>query len=98
LSDIEPRKMNNEYYNLDQPIEKIVKSEMIKFSINNLVVTPFNQATMSVMLVNLENAVVDGMYLILEGEEYNAWNSDQYLIDWVKVQIEKKYPAIRYRV
>jgi hypothetical protein len=50
------------------------------------------------MLVNLENAVVDGMYLILEGEEYNAWNSDQYLIDWVKVQIEKKYPAIRYRV
>lgn len=83
--------MNPGYYPLDAPIEKVVRSEMIKFSINNLIVTPFNQATMSVMLADMSDAVVDGMYLILEGEEYNAWNSDQYLIDWVKVQIHKKY-------
>ena len=83
--------MNPGYYPLDAPIEKVVRSEMIKFSINNLIVTPFNQATMSVMLADMSDAVVDGMYLILEGEEYNAWNSDEYLIDWVKVQIHKKY-------
>lgn len=83
--------MNSEYYDLDKPIEKVVRSEMIKFSINNLVVTPFNSATMSVMLVDLENAVVDGMYLVLEGEEYMLWNSDQYLVDWVKLQIHNKY-------
>jgi len=82
--------MNTEYP-LDNPIEKVVRSEMIKFTINNLVVTPFNQATMSVMLLDLENAVVDGMYLVLEGEEYMLWNSDQYLIDWVKLQIHNKY-------
>lgn len=82
--------MNTEYP-LDNPIEKVVRSEMIKFSINNLVVSPFNQATMSVMLLDVENAVVDGMYLILEGEEYMLWNSDQYLIDWVKLQIHNKY-------
>jgi hypothetical protein len=83
--------MNPGYYPLDKPIEKVVRSEMIKFSINNLIVSPFNQATMSVMLVDVENAVVDGMYLVLEGEEYMLWNSDQYLIDWVKLQIDKKY-------
>jgi hypothetical protein len=83
--------MNTGYYPLDAPIEKVVISEMIKFSISNLVVSPFNSATMSVMLVNLENAVVDGMYLTLEGEEYMLWTSDQYLIDWVKVQIHNKY-------
>lgn len=83
--------MNTEYYPLDEPIEKVVRSEMIKFTINNLQVLPFNQATMSVMLLDVENAVVDGMYLILEGEEYMLWNSDEYLINWVKIQIHKKY-------
>ncbi len=86
--------MNPQNYPLDEPIEKIVKSQMIKFSINNLVVSPFNQATMSVMLLDVENAVVDGMYLILEGEEYILWNSDEYLINWVKFQINNKYNAI----
>lgn len=86
--------MNTEYYPLDEPIEKIVRSEMIKFTINNLQVLPFNQATMSVMLLDVENAVVDGMYLILEGEEYMLWNSDEYLINWVKLQIHKKYNVI----
>lgn len=85
--------MNTEYP-LDKPIEKVVRSEMIKFIINNLVVSPFNSATMSVMLLDVENAVVDGMYLVLEGEEYMLWNSDQYLIDWVKLQIHKKYNTI----
>jgi hypothetical protein len=86
--------MNPGYYPLDKPIEKVVISEMIKFSINNLVVSPFNQATMSVMLVNDKNETVDGMYLILEGEEYKLWVSDQYLIDWVKLQIHNKYNPI----
>lgn len=90
--------MNNDYYPLDNPIEKVVRSEMVKFSIINLVVLPFNQATMSCMLVDQNDSVVDGMYLVLEGEEYILWNSDQYLIDWVKLQIEKKYPAIKYRI
>lgn len=83
--------MNNQYYDLDKPIEKIVKSEMLKFSINNLVVSPFNSATMSVMLVDVNDNIVDGMYLILEGEEYSFWNSDEYLIEWVRIQIDKKY-------
>jgi hypothetical protein len=86
--------MNQEYYPLDKPIEKVVRSEMIKFTINNIVVTPFNQATMSVMLLDLENVVVDGMYLVLEGEEYMLWNSDEYLINWVKLQIHNKYNTI----
>lgn len=83
--------MNSAYYDLDVPIEKVVKSEMIKFSINNLVVSPFNSATMSVMLLDIFDSAVDGMYLVLEGEEYMLWNSDQYLIEWVKLQIYKKY-------
>lgn len=86
--------MNPEYYPLDKPIEKVVRSEMIKFTINNLVVSPFNSATMSVMLLDLENTVVDGMYLVLEGEEYMLWNSDEYLINWVKLQIHNKYNTI----
>lgn len=84
--------MNTEYYPLDVPIEKVVRSEMTQFTINNVIVTPFNSATMSVMLLDVSDSVVDGLYLTLEGEEYNAWNSDQYLVDWVKVQIRKKYP------
>ena len=81
----------NQEYPLDKPIEKVVRSEMVKFTINNLQVTPFNQATMSVMLLNDKNESVDGMYLVLQGEEYMLWNSDQYLIDWVKLQIHNKY-------
>jgi hypothetical protein len=84
----------NQEYPLDKPIEKVVRSEMVKFTINNLQVTPFNQATMSVMLLDIQNAVVDGMYLVLQGEEYMLWNSDQYLIDWVKLQIHNKYNTI----
>jgi hypothetical protein len=84
----------NQEYPLDKPIEKVVRSEMVKFTINNLQVTPFNQATMSVMLLNDKNESVDGMYLVLQGEEYMLWNSDQYLIDWVKLQIHNKYNTI----
>lgn len=86
--------MNTGYYPLDAPIEKVVRSEMIKFTINNIVVSPFKQATMSVNLVSVDNLLVDGMYLILEGEEYDAWISDEYLINWVKLQIHNKYNTI----
>tara|TARA_R110002126_G_scaffold266094_2_gene409250 strand:+ start:1466 stop:1729 length:264 start_codon:yes stop_codon:yes gene_type:complete len=86
--------MNQGYYDLDKPIEKVVRSEMIKFSINNLVCEPFDRATMSVMLLDESNSVVDGMYLILEGEEYKLWVSDEYLISWVKLQINNKYNTI----
>jgi Ni,Fe-hydrogenase I cytochrome b subunit len=83
--------MNSGYYDLDKPIAKVVKSEMVKFSINNIVVNPFKLATMSVMLVDELDTVIDGMFLILEGEEYELWNSDEYLVNWVRLQIDKKY-------
>lgn len=87
--------MNPEYYNLDEPIEKVVISNMIKFSINNVVVSPFNSATMTVVLVDELNHMIDGMFLTLDGEAYTAWLTDEYLVDWVKLQIQYHYGALK---
>lgn len=83
--------MQDTYYPLDPCAEKIVVKRVIKFTITNLNITLFNQATMMAMLYD-DDVMIDGLFLTLTGSEYLDWNSDdEYLVSWVERQIRIQY-------
>lgn len=83
--------MQDSYYPLDPPAEKVVVKRVIKFTITNLNITLFNQATMMAMLYD-DDIMFDGLFLTLAGQEYLEWNNDdEYLVDWVARQIRIQY-------
>jgi hypothetical protein len=84
--------MQDSYYPLEPLVEKIVINKVVKFTINNLNITLFSQATMTAVLYNVDDVLLDTLYLILAGQEYLDWNSDdEYLVDWVSEQIRLQY-------
>jgi hypothetical protein len=84
--------MQDSYYPLEPPVEKIVINKVVKFIIANLQITLFEQATMTAVLYNVDDVLLDTLYLILAGREYLDWNSDdEYLINWVAQQIRYTY-------
>lgn len=84
--------MSNSYYPLEPEVERIVIQRVVKFTINNLNITLFNQATMTAVLYNVDDVLLDGLFLTLAGQEYLDWNSDdEYLVNWVAQQIRYQY-------
>jgi len=87
--------MNNEYYNLDNPVEQIIRHVIVKFKINDIMINPFNSATIYVTLYDIKDEGVATQILLMEGYEYDQWgSSDEYLIDWTKRKIEQLYPSL----
>jgi hypothetical protein len=83
--------MSDSYYPLEPAVERIVIQRVVKFTINNLNITLFNQATMTAVLYN-DDVLLDGLFLTLAGQEYLDWNSDdEYLVNWVSQQIRYQY-------
>ena len=75
-------------YPLDNPQQLVITYELTKFRIDNIRIVPFINASMSVQLLTEDGQVGKGLYLVMEGEDYQKWNgSDEYLIWWVKQQI-----------
>lgn len=84
--------MNKSYYPLEPPVEKIVVQRVVKFTINNLNITLFSQATLTAVLYNIDDVLLDCIALTLSGQEYLDWNSsDEYLINWTSQQIRLQY-------
>ena len=84
--------MNVVYYDLDKPVEKVIIKNMIKFSIDNTTITPFIKANITTLLYDNIGNIVEVKNFIMSGEDYNNWNgSDEYLINWIKVQIDLMY-------
>lgn len=84
--------MNTDYYNLDKPVEQIICHIIVKFSINDITITPFQSANIYVNLINAKDECVSKQLFLMEGDAYNQWgDSDEYLIQWTKQQIEKLY-------
>jgi len=83
--------MQNTVYPLDYPVEKVVKSTFIKFSIGNIMLTLFNSANLHVMLYDEGSRAIDSLNLTISGEAYDLWNSDEYLVNWVRLQIQSMY-------
>lgn len=85
--------MNKEYYNLDKPVEQVIRHIIVKFSINDITITPFQSANVYVNLFNVRDEGVASQLFVMEGEAYNQWgDSDEYLIQWTRQQIENLYP------
>lgn len=84
--------MNTEFYNLDYPVEQVIKNIIVKFSINDIVVTPFQSANIFVNLYNVRNECVLTSIFLMEGQEYSNWSDDdEYLINWVKNKISNLF-------
>lgn len=84
--------MNTEYYNLDKPVEQVIRHIIVKFSINDITITPFQSANIYVNLFNVRDEGVATQLFIMQGEAYNQWgDSDEYLINWTRQQIENLY-------
>ncbi len=84
--------MNTDQYNLDNPVEQVIRHVIVKFAINDITITPFQSANIYVNLFNIHNEGVASQALLMEGEAYNQWgDSDEYLINWIKLQIQNLY-------
>lgn len=84
--------MNTEYYNLDKPVEQVIRHIIVKFSINDITITPFQSANIYVNLFNVRDEGVATQLFIMQGEAYSQWgDSDEYLINWTRQQIENLY-------
>ena len=80
------------YYDLAEPIEKIIIKNMIKFSIDNTTITPFIKANITTLIYDELGNIVEVKNFIMSGENYNNWNgSDEYLINWIKEQLKTIY-------
>lgn len=76
------------YYPIIEPITKTIVTTYTSYTINNLVVTPFQQATMVILMYNAEKNQSISQYLVMEGEAYAQWGGDdEYLINWVNTQL-----------
>ena len=77
--------MNTEYYNLDKPVEQVIKHIYVKFSINDITITPYRSANIYVNLYNYKNECTYCNVFLMEGYAYDQWgDSDDYLIEWTK--------------
>lgn len=82
--------MNTEFYNLDKPVEQIILNIIVKFAIIDIVINPFKSANIYINLYNDKDEGVASKNLLMEGEAYEMWgDNDDYLIEWIKIQIEK---------
>ena len=85
---------NNSVYPLDYPVEKVVHTTFLKFSINNIMITLFHSANIFVSLYDETDVILDSLILDMSGEAYDLWNSDAYLVEWVRLQIQTMYARI----
>ncbi len=84
--------MNTDYYNLENPVEQVIRHIIVKFKINDITITPFQNAIIYINLYNIRDEGIASQTLLMENEAYNLWgDSDEYLINWIKEQIQKIY-------
>ncbi len=74
--------MTTTTYTLEHPI--VYTQTAVRFSINVTNIQLNSMANIYVCLHDEQGGVIDTKCFILEGEEYALWESDEYLIQWVR--------------
>lgn len=77
--------MNTTTYTLEHPI--VYTQTAVSFSINVTNIELNKMAYIHVCLHDERNGVVNNTFYTLEGQEYELWLDDQYLIDWVRAKL-----------
>jgi len=71
-------------YPISEPITKTITTTYTTYTINNLIITPFEQASMIIQLFTEDKQTSITQYLVMSGNDYNNWGGDdEYLINWV---------------
>ncbi len=84
--------MTTPVYPLPVPTQRTETSVISSYTIQRLEVVPNTSAYITVQLYNSET-FISTMNLVLAGEEYQLWKSDDYLLDWIEAQIYLAYPV-----
>ena len=58
------------------------------FKILNININLFQSVYVNIGLCDINHNIVDVKTYIIEGDEYNKWNDDSYLIEWIKNKIK----------
>jgi hypothetical protein len=83
--------MNNTFYDLNPPIEKIIVQINVKFTINEIIIKLFNSASMQVYLYDENNVILSIKFLEMNEYDYSLWNNDdEYLVNWVIKQLREE--------
>lgn len=77
---------------LPTPTEKKTITVITAFVIQSMNITPNVKADIFISLQTENGLTVDTMRLTMEGEDYQQWTQDSYLISWIETQIYNVYP------
>ena len=81
-------------YPISPPAIKVVKSTISAYSIFRMDITPNVSANIGITLLD-ENANNAGVLaLVMEGQDYQDWTNDDYLLAWIQKQIYSAYPPV----
>jgi hypothetical protein len=81
-------------YPLPQPTEQVVRNRIESFVIFRLNLIPNESANIGVSLKNASAQTISVLNLLMEGEAYAQWTTDDYLIQWITDQIYLAYPDV----
>ena len=76
-----------QYYPLTAPIDYVYRAT--SFTVQVFTMELNISAEISAVVYTADRRIVDNKIYYLTGEEYDLWLSDDYLINWVRVQLEK---------
>lgn len=79
-------------YPLPKPTEKVSRNIIVSFDLFRLNVVPNLSANIGLWLKTEDSSKIISMNLTLEGPAYDAWATDDYLIQWITEQIYIAYP------
>lgn len=79
-------------YPLPKPTEKVSRNIIVSFDLFRLNVVPNLSANIGLWLKTEDSSKIISMNLTLEGAAYYAWETDDYLIQWITEQIYIAYP------
>ena len=76
-------------FNLTEPFTLTVSktTNIVKFKITNVVVTPFVQGTLFIVLEDMNGEEFPRM-IVISGTDYMNWTKDDYLFNYVNSNIE----------
>jgi hypothetical protein len=77
-------------YPIIPPVEQVIKTVIASFTIENVSVNLFTSANISVSYLDERGLCVGGNVFLMDGEDYVLWNNDdEYLVEWVTLQIKQ---------
>ena len=79
--------MADSQYPLNSPVD--YNYRVVSYTVQVVYIELNSYANIAASLFTANNRLVENKNYILQGEEYALWLSDDYLIEWVRIQIEK---------